>query len=101
MCDEASSSVGRIRVEFDPKFFSVGDVGGDGGAAEVAQDWPLGIVPVNLDVVAVAIVAVLKIELEEPERVCKEWTTGHFDLPPEGSALKENELDCFEHIFCF
>ena len=26
-----------------------------------------------------------------------------FDLPPEGSAKKENKLDCFEHkhIFCF
>ena len=26
-----------------------------------------------------------------------------FNLPPEGSALKENKLDCFEHqhIFCF
>ena len=26
-----------------------------------------------------------------------------FDLPPEGSAQKENKLDCLEHmhIFCF
>ena len=32
-----------------------------------------------------------------------QWTTASFDLPPEGSAKKENKLDCFElkHIFCF
>ena len=32
-----------------------------------------------------------------------QWTTASFNLPPEGSALKENKLDCFEHkhIFCF
>jgi len=32
-----------------------------------------------------------------------QWTTALFDFPPEGSALKENKLDCFEHkhLFCF
>ena len=32
-----------------------------------------------------------------------QWTTESFNLSPEGSAWKENKLDCFEHkhIFCF
>ena len=37
----------------------------------------------------------------QPLKISFKWTTMLFDLPPEGSALKENKLDCFEHKLIF
>ena len=68
MCDKSSGSVRRVRVELDPELVGGRQVGGDGVAAEVAEDRALGAVAVDLNVVPVAVVALLNVELQKSEK---------------------------------
>ena len=71
MCDKSSGSVGRVRVELDPELVGGRQVGGDSVAAEVAKDRALSAVAVDLNVVPVAVVALLDVQLQKSEkRIC-------------------------------